>query len=243
MQKTQLLYTGKAKTVFATDVKDKLIMEFRDDITAFDAQKVAKLNRKGFVNNRFNAFMMEKLAKAGIATHFEGCISETESLVKRLDMVKLECVIRNLAAGSLCRRYGIPEGQELTPPVFEFFLKNDGLHDPLVNESHIKTFRWADEKTVEIMKQRTFHVNEILKPLFQNAGLLLADYKLEFGLYHGELLLGDEVTPDGCRLWDAATRKKLDKDRFRQDLGDVVESYEEVAQRIGVPLGEVPKRS
>lgn len=236
MNKTILLYKGKAKTVYATDVPDKLIIEFRDDISAFDAQKLAKLNRKGLVNNCFNAFIMEKLAAAGIATHFEKRISDTESLVKRLDMFKLECVVRNLSAGSLCKRYGIPEGQELVPPIFEFFLKNDALHDPLINESHIKTFKWADEAAVETMKVLTLRVNDILKPLFTRAGLLLADYKLEFGVYQGQILLADEVTPDGCRLWDATTRKKLDKDRFRQDLGDVVEGYEEVARRIGVPL-------
>jgi len=151
-------------------------------------------------------------------------------------MFPIECVVRNITAGSICRRLGVPEGMDLDPPVFEFFLKNDELHDPMINEYHIRAFRWATEAQVAAMKDLTFRVNDVLKRLFADAGLLLVDYKLEFGDYHGQVVLGDEFTPDGCRLWDAETRAKLDKDRFRQGLGGVVEAYQEVARRIGVPL-------
>ncbi len=234
MEKRAELYAGKAKTVYTTEDPDRLVLEFRDDTSAFDGKKVAQLARKGKVNNRFNAFIMERLQDAGIPTHFERLLSDRESLVKRLDMLPVESVIRNLSAGSLCRRLGVDEGLELEPPVQEFFLKNDALHDPMINDSHMITFHWATEAEIQRMKELTAQVNAVLKVLFEDAGLLLVDYKLEFGRFHGELLLGDEFTPDGCRLWDKVTREKLDKDRFRQGLGTVVESYEEVARRIGV---------
>ncbi|WP_455203834.1 phosphoribosylaminoimidazolesuccinocarboxamide synthase [Kaarinaea lacus] len=236
MKKQQELYSGKAKSVFETDDSDKLILQFRNDTSAFDGEKVEQLERKGEINNRFNAFIMEKLQQAGIPTHFEKILSAEESVVKRLQMIPVECVVRNIAAGSLCKRLGVQEGIDLDPPTFEFFLKNDALHDPMVNEFHIRAFGWASDEQVEAMKTLTFKVNDVLKQLFSDAGLLLVDYKLEFGDFHGEVLLGDEFSPDGCRLWDAETRKKLDKDRFRQGLGGVVEAYQEVAQRLGVPL-------
>ncbi len=236
MEKRDALYAGKAKSVYTTDDPDLLILHFRDDTSAFDGEKMEKLARKGMINNRFNAFIMERLAQAGIPTHFERLLNDEESLVKRLEMMPVECVVRNLAAGSLCRRLGIEEGRVLEPPVFELFLKNDALHDPMINESHIETFGWARPEHVARMKELTFRVNEVLSALFREAGLLLVDYKLEFGLFHGEVVLGDEFSPDGCRLWDAETREKLDKDRFRQGLGGVIEAYEEVARRLGVPL-------
>ncbi len=236
MQKQQELYAGKAKTVFTTDDPDRLILEFRNDTSAFDGEKLAQLERKGMVNNKFNAFIMQQLQQAGIPTHFESLLSDQESLVKKLAMLPIECVVRNLSAGSLCRRLGVEEGQSLNPPVFEFFLKDDALHDPMINDYHILAFEWATAAEIERMKQLTFAVNDVLKQLFEQAGLLLVDYKLEFGRFEGELLLGDEFTPDGCRLWDAQTRDKLDKDRFRQGLGGVVEAYEEVASRLGIVL-------
>lgn len=236
MERQAELYAGKAKTVYTTSDPDYLILHFRNDTSAFDGEKMEQLARKGLVNNRFNAFIMQKLADAGIAVHFERLLSDTESLVKRMDMIPVECVVRNFAAGSLCRRLGIEEGKSLTPPVFEFFLKNDALHDPMINEHHILTFGWASEAEVAKMKQLSFAVNEVLTKLFADAGLLLVDYKLEFGRFHGDIVLGDEFSPDGCRLWDAETRKKLDKDRFRQGLGGVIEAYEEVAARIGAPM-------
>lgn len=236
MKKMAELYSGKAKTVYTTDDPDKLVLHFRNDTSAFDGEKIVQLERKGMVNNKFNAFVMEKLEQGGIPTHFESLLSDNESLVKRLDMIPVECVVRNISTGSLCRRLGVQEGVELNPPVFEFFLKNDRLHDPMVNDYHIRAFGWASDEEIERMKELTFKANGVLKDLFLQAGILLVDYKLEFGRYSGDIVLGDEFTPDGCRLWDAATREKLDKDRFRQNLGGVVEAYEEVARRLGIDL-------
>ncbi len=239
MQIGKELYSGKAKSVFETDDPDRLILRFRDDTSAFDGEKVAQLARKGTVNNKFNAFIMQRLEDAGIPTHFDELLSKNESVVKRLEMIPLECVVRNIAAGSLCKRLGVQEGMDLDPPTFEFFLKNDELHDPMINDYHIRSFGWATDEEVAQMKKLTFEANDALKAIFQAEGMLLVDYKLEFGRYHGRVLLGDEFTPDGCRLWDADTRKKLDKDRFRQGLGGVVEAYEEVARRLGVDLSDV----
>ena len=236
MEKRQELYAGKAKSVYKTDDDDFVILSFRDDTSAFDGEKVEQLSRKGEVNNKFNAFVMEYLQKSGIPTHFERLLNANESLVKSMEMMAVECVVRNVASGSLCRRLGVEDGLELSPPVFEFFLKNDALHDPMINEYHIETFGWAKAEDVTIMKALTFKVNDALQKLFSDAWMILVDYKLEFGLFKGEVILGDEFSPDGCRLWDAETRKKLDKDRFRQGLGGVIEAYEEVALRIGVPL-------
>ncbi|GJL82747.1 MAG: phosphoribosylaminoimidazole-succinocarboxamide synthase [marine bacterium B5-7] len=236
MKKGDLLYTGKAKSVYTTDQADRLILHFRNDTSAFDGAKLAKLDRKGEMNNRINTFIMGHLESAGIATHFIERISAVDSVVKRLDMIKVECVVRNIVAGSLSKRLGIEEGFDLDQPVFEFFLKDDALHDPFINDSHIRAFSWASDAEIDAMRTLTLQVNDILKPLFANAGILLVDFKLEFGRDGDQLALGDEFTPDGCRLWDAKTRNKLDKDRFRRDLGDVVEAYEEVARRLGVPL-------
>ena len=236
MEKRQELFAGKAKSVYATDNDDYVILSFRDDTSAFDGEKIEQLSRKGEVNNKFNAFIMEQLENAGIPTHFKELFNDTESVVKNMQMMPVECVVRNVASGSLCRRLGIEDGMELNPPVFEFFLKNDELHDPMINEYHIETFGWATADSVNKMKELTFKVNAVLIKIFADAGMILVDYKLEFGLFKGEVVLGDEFSPDGCRLWDAETRKKLDKDRFRQGLGGVIEAYEEVAKRIGVTL-------
>ena len=236
MKRTGSLYSGKAKSLFLTENPKLLVMEFRDDTSAFDGERIEKLDRKGMVNNRFNAFVLEKLESAGVATHFEKLLSDTESLVKCLEMIPVECVIRNIATGSLCKRYGIDDGLELDPPTFEFFLKDDARHDPLINDYHIQSFGWASPAEVEVMKKVTFQINDALGELFRSEGMILVDFKVEFGRFGGELLLGDEFTPDGCRLWDMETRKKLDKDRFRRGLGGVVEAYEEVAARLGVDL-------
>ncbi|MGQ7247471.1 phosphoribosylaminoimidazolesuccinocarboxamide synthase [Halomonas sp. V046] len=234
MEKRQELYAGKAKSVFATDDPDRLILHFRDDTSAFDGERMESLARKGMVNNRFNAFIMGKLEDAGIPTHVEQLLSDTECVVKKLDMIPVECVVRNIAAGGLVKRLGVEEGQALSPPTFELFLKNDKLHDPMINESLAETFGWATPEQLAEMKALTFKVNEVLKTLFADGGMLLVDYKLEFGVFQGKIVLGDEFSPDGCRLWDAKTREKLDKDRFRQGLGGVIEAYEEVGRRIGV---------
>ena len=182
---------------------------------------------------------MEKLSAAGIETHFEKLLTPNEVLVKKLSMIPVECVIRNYAAGSLCRRLGVEEGLELTPPTFELFFKDDGLGDPMVNESQAIALGWATADQLERMKELTYQVNVVLKELFAQGGMLLVDFKLEFGVFHDRIVLGDEFSPDGCRLWDKETKKKLDKDRFRQGLGGVVEAYEEVASRIGVDLSDI----
>ncbi len=234
MNKLGELYSGKAKSVFETDDERYYILEFRDDTSAFDGKKTEKLARKGSVNNVFNAFIMQQLEAAGIPTHFERLLSPHDALVKKLDMMPIECVVRNIAAGSICRRLGITEGIDLTPPTFELFLKNDELGDPMINEFHIESFGWGEAEHVVRSRDLSFAVNDVLKPLFRDAGMLLVDYKLEFGLCQGEVVLGDEFTPDGCRLWDIETREKLDKDRFRQDMGNVIESYELVGRRLGI---------
>jgi phosphoribosylaminoimidazole-succinocarboxamide synthase len=240
MEKRQELYRGKAKTVYATDDPRYLIMHYRDDVSAFDGVKLAKLEQKGETNNRINAHVMEKLADAGIAAHFVRLLDARESQVLAMKMIPVECVVRNIVAGSMAKRYGIEEGRRLPEPIFEFFLKSDALHDPLCNDDHIRVLGWASANEILQMKTLTHKVNDLLKPLFGKAGIDLVDYKLEFG--HpvddplGAVMLGDEFTPDGCRLWDATTGEKMDKDRFRRDLGEVIANYREVGRRIGAPL-------
>lgn len=236
MEKREELYRGKAKSVYKTDDADRLILLFRNDTSAFDGKRIEQLDRKGMVNNKFNAFIMQKLEEAGIPTQFDKLLGDNECLVKKLDMIPVECVVRNYAAGSLVKRLGVEEGIKLEPSTFELFLKNDEKGDPFINESHVVAFGWGTAEQLATMKQLSLKVNEVLSKLFDDAGLLLVDFKLEFGVFHGQIVLGDEFSPDGCRLWDKETRKKMDKDRFRQGLGDVIEAYEEVAKRLGVPL-------
>ncbi|PWC18163.1 phosphoribosylaminoimidazolesuccinocarboxamide synthase [Brenneria corticis] len=236
MQKLAELYRGKAKTVYTTEDPDLLVLEFRNDTSAGDGARIEQFDRKGMVNNKFNHFIMSKLEQAGIPTQMVSLLSDTEVLVKKLDMVPVECVVRNRAAGSLVKRLGVEEGIELNPPLFDLFLKNDALHDPMVNESYCKTFGWVSEENLARMKELSYQANEVLSKLFGDAGLILVDFKLEFGLFKGEVVLGDEFSPDGSRLWDKDTLNKMDKDRFRQSLGGLIEAYEEVAHRIGVKL-------
>lgn len=236
MKKIGKLYSGKAKTLYLTEDENSLIAHFRDDTSAFDGLKIEQLARKGMVNNYFNAYIMKYLEKNGIPTHFIELLGDTDTLVKKLEMIPVECVIRNIAAGSICKRLGIDEGTELRSPIFEFFLKNDALHDPMINESHILVFNWATQEEIEVMKKLTVQVNELLRPLFLKSGMILVDYKLEFGRFNNEVMLGDEFTPDGCRIWDLETREKLDKDRFRRDMGNVIESYEIAAHRLGIEI-------
>ena len=237
LEKVQELYAGKAKSIYTTDEPDKMVMVFRDDTSAFDGEKMEQLDRKGMVNNKFNAFIMQKLEEAGVPTHFIALQGECESLVKNLQMLPVECVVRNYAAGSLVRRLGVEEGKELSPPTFELFLKNDALHDPMINRSHCVSFGWATLEQLDEMERLTYQVNDVLSGLFLDAGMLLVDYKLEFGLFEGSIILGDEFSPDGCRIWDKETRNKMDKDRFRQGLGSVIETYEEVGRRLGIEFG------
>lgn len=236
MNKGKLLYSGKAKSVYATDSSDEFILEFRDDTSRYNGEKIEKLDRKGRVNNYFNAFIMSFLEENGIKTHFIKLLSDTTSLVKRLDMIPIESVVRNRAAGGICKRLGLQEGMELKQEIFEFFYKDDKLGDPMVNDSHILTFDWATELEISCMQTLSFEVNQLLEPLFDKAGLELIDFKLEFGRCGDDIVLGDEFTPDGCRIWDKETKEKLDKDRFRRDMGNVIESYEIVAQRLGIDI-------
>ncbi len=233
-QRGELLSEGKAKTLYATDDPRLLVMHFRDDTTAFDGAKRASLAGKGEINNRFNAFIMQQLAQAGVPTHFERLLASQDSAVRRLDMLAVEFVVRNIAAGSLCKRLGFEAGATLDPPLQELFLKDDALGDPLINEQHAIRLGLATMEQLQRGAELALRVNEILAPLMAEAGMLLVDYKLEFGMAGDELLLGDEFTPDGCRLWDTKSRESLDKDRFRQDLGNIVESYRIAAARLGV---------
>ena len=236
MEKVKEIATGKAKSMFTTGNPNELIMEFRDDASAFDGKKRASLAGKGAVNNQFNAFIMNYLGENGIAHHLIDLMDNTHSLVRSLDMFPIECVIRNRATGSICRRLGTEDGLILEKPLFEFFLKDDDLGDPLINRNHIVSFGWAKDDQLDEMISISHKVNELLTKLFADSGMILVDFKLEFGISNGKILLGDEFTPDGCRLWDDETLEKLDKDRFRQDLGDVIESYHMVAHRLGMQI-------
>lgn len=236
MQKQYELYRGKAKTIYSTDNPSLLILKFRNDTSAEDGVRIKQFDRKGIVNNKFNHFIMTQLQAAGIPTHMEELLSDHEVLVKKLEMVPVECVVRNRAAGSLVKRLGVEEGMILNPPLFEIFLKDDAKHDPMVNESYCETFGWVSKKNLAKMNELTHKTNNVLSRLFDYAGLILVDFKLEFGLFKGTVLLGDEFSPDSARLWDKATMNKMDKDRFRQNLGGLglIEAYEEVAHRLGV---------
>ena len=236
IEKLDLISEGKAKSLYETSDKSELLMIYRDDTSAFDGKKKEALKGKGEINNKFNAFIMEHLANNGVETHFLKLIDKNESLVKRLDMLPVECVVRNIATGSLCRRLGVEEGIKFEEPLFEFFLKDDDLGDPLINDNHITAFGWGTEKEIVEMKEITFKINSLLCKLFREVGLILVDYKVEYGRSGDVLILGDEFTPDGCRIWDAETGESLDKDRFRKDLGDVVESYQIVAHKLGITL-------
>ena len=236
MEKINQITTGKAKSLYTTNDEQYLVMEFRDDTSAFDGKKTAALENKGKVNNQFNAFIMEFLSTKEINTHFIKLLSNNESLVRNLDMFPIECVVRNRATGSLCKRLGIEDGYILETPLFEFFLKDDDLGDPLINDNHIISFGWATKEELSVMQSITLKVNEILVDFFSEANLLLIDFKLEFGKFKDQIMLGDEFTPDGCRLWDKDTLNKMDKDRFRQDLGNVIETYGEVADRLGMQI-------
>ena len=211
-------------------------MEYKDDTSAFDGKKIEQIAGKGTVNNRFNSHIMEHLNDNDVPNHHIEVSSPNESIVMSLDMFPIECVVRNFAAGSICKRLGLEEGMKMEPPIFEFFYKDDDLGDPLINDCHITAFGWAKESDIEIMKDLTLKTNSILVSLFDEADLILVDFKIEFGLSDGKIYLGDEFTPDGCRVWDKETKKKLDKDRFRLGLGDVVESYQEIAHRLGIEL-------
>jgi phosphoribosylaminoimidazole-succinocarboxamide synthase len=232
----EVIYSGKAKTLYALENEPQhLLVEFRDDATAFNALKKASLSGKGRINNLFSAFIFEHLQAAGIATHFVKRVSDTESIVQRVEIIPLECVLRNRAAGNLCKRLGIPRGQNLNPPLFELYYKDDSLGDPFISAEHAIAFNWASAKEIELLRNTTLKINDILKPLFAKSGFDLIDFKLEFGrLSNGDIVLADEFSPDGCRLWDIESGESYDKDRFREDKGEVIEHYLKVAEKMGI---------
>ncbi|MCF8496336.1 MAG: phosphoribosylaminoimidazolesuccinocarboxamide synthase [Alphaproteobacteria bacterium] len=247
MSRRKKIYEGKAKIIYEGTEPGTVIQYFKDDATAFNAQKKAVIAGKGVLNNRISAHLMTKLEAMGIPTHFIRSINMREQLVRKVEIVPLEVVVRNIAAGSLCKRLGLPEGAVLGRPLVEYYFKNDALGDPMVSEEHIFTFGWADPYELDEMVSMAWRVNDYLTGMFSGIGLKLVDFKLEFGRLwgeHGELyiVLADEISPDNCRLWDATTGEKLDKDRFRFDLGDLVEGYQYIAQKLGlVPEGGIMK--
>lgn len=233
MEKRELLYEGKAKKVFATDVKDVLLVDYKDDATAFNGLKKGTISGKGSINNRVTNYMMKLLEKEGVKTHFIEEISDRETLVKRVSIVPLEVIIRNISAGSFAKRYGTEEGIVFDEPTIEFSYKNDELGDPLINSYHAVALKLATREEIEEIKAMAFKVNEVMKKFFASVGVELVDFKLEFGkLSDGEIVLADEISPDTCRFWDSKTHEKLDKDRFRRDLGNVEEAYNEMMGRI-----------
>jgi phosphoribosylaminoimidazole-succinocarboxamide synthase len=227
------VYEGKAKIVYRTEDPDKYILYFKDTATAFDATKKAQIVGKGELNNTISSLIFDMLEKKGIKTHFIRKLSQREMLVWRAKRFDVEVVVRNITAGSLCKRLGIEEGRLLHKPLVEFFYKNDTLHDPLLCYEHILLLELLKEEQVSVLKKTALEVNEILKDFFKERGLLLVDFKLEFGeLPDGKIAIVDEISPDTCRFWDAKTGEKLDKDRFRFDLGDLIEGYKKVLERI-----------
>lgn len=227
-----MLYEGKAKKVFKTDNPDEFLVYFKDDATAFNGVKRGTIGDKGILNNKISSFFFELLGKHGIPHHFVRMVSDREMLVKKLDILLVEVVVRNIAAGSLAKRIGWEEGKKLPCTVVEMYYKDDALGDPLINNYHIKALGLATDEQIKVLESYALKINEILSAFLKDKKLELIDFKLEFGLHKGEILLGDEISPDTCRFWDTETGEKLDKDRFRRDLGDVEQAYQEVLKRI-----------
>ena len=233
MQKKEQLYEGKAKKVFATDNPELLIVDYKDDATAFNGLKKGTIVGKGVINNKMSNLLMQRLEKAGIPTHFVEEISDRETVVKKVSIVPLEVIVRNIAAGSFSKRYGVEEGVVFDQPTIEFSYKNDELGDPLMADSHAIAMKLATEEEIATIKKYTFAVNSELRSFWAECGVTLVDFKLEFGrLSDGTIVLADEISPDTCRLWDSKTGEKLDKDRFRRDLGGVEDAYSEVMKRL-----------
>ena len=230
--KREMKYEGKAKRVYATDDSDKYIVEFKDDATAFDGKKKGTIHDKGVLNNRISAHFFEMLEKQGIPTHFEKLLSDREMLVKAVEIIPVEVIVRNIAAGSLAKRLGLEEGTPMKRPVLEFCYKSDELGDPMINHYHIYALELASEEEMKVIEDIALKVNSILVEYLKPRNIELVDFKLEFGRYKGRVILADEISPDTCRFWDADTREKLDKDRFRRDLGNVEEAYREVLKRL-----------
>ena len=236
MEKLEKLYEGKAKILYKTSDPDLLIQYFKDDASAFDGKKKGTIVDKGVMNNHMSTRIFEFLEENGVKTHFVKNLNDREMLVKSLKIIPVEVVLRNVAAGSLCKRLGIEEGREFNDqPILEFFYKSDPLGDPMINECHVDIFGWATKEEVEILKSEGLKVNKLMVDFFKERKIRLVDFKVEFGRHNGEVLLGDEISPDGCRLWDWDTNEKMDKDRFRFNLGSVEEKYQQVYDLICTP--------
>ena len=228
-----LLYEGKAKKIFSTENDNEFVVYYKDDATAFNGEKKAEISSKGILNNKISTIMFEELAKEGIESHFIKSLSDREMLVKKVEILPLEVIVRNITAGSFCKRYGVEEGIVLDQPIFEMSYKNDEFGDPLLNDDHAIALKLATKEEIDFLRSQTLKINEIMKKFFLKIDLKLVDFKLEFGKdVDGNIILADEISPDTCRLWDVNTNEKLDKDRFRRDLGDLVEGYEEVLARL-----------
>lgn len=232
MDKKEKLYEGKAKILYATENPDLVIQYFKDDATAFNAKKKGTIDEKGVMNNSIACKLFEYLGQNGIPTHLVKKLSDREMLCKKVEIVMVEVIIRNRAAGSLCRNYGVKEGTTLKRPIFELCYKNDAFNDPLMNDDHVVALGLANEKELATIKDLTFKINELLKKFFLALNIELIDFKLEFGRHKGEVILADEISPDTCRLWEVGTGNRLDKDRFRNDLGNIKEGYQEVLKRV-----------
>lgn len=234
MEKKELLYEGKAKKVYTTEDPDVLIVSYKDDATAFDGLKKGTIVGKGAINNRMTNHIFKLFEAAGIPTHLVKELSDRETAVKKVEIVPLEVIMRNFSAGSFAKKMGMEEGIKLLMPTLEFSYKNDDLHDPFINESYALALGLATQEEIDVINRYARKVNEIMQNYFAGLNLDLIDFKIEFGRYHGEIILADEVSPDTCRLWDKDTHEKLDKDRFRRDLGNVEDAYNEVFRRLGI---------
>ena len=232
MKKLEQLYEGKAKKVYATDDPDIVIVDYKDDATAFNGLKKGTISGKGVINNKMSNMMFRIMEQHGIPTHFVEELSDRETAVKKVQIVPLEVIIRNTAAGSFSKRYGVPEGTKLATTVFEFSYKNDDLGDPLLNDYHALALNLATQEEIDTIKNMVLRVNDIMKEFFKGLNIDLIDFKLEFGRFHGQIILADEISPDTCRFWDMTTGEKLDKDRFRRDMGGVEDAYKEVFARL-----------
>ena len=232
MEKLKQIYEGKAKKLYETKDADLLIQEFKDDATAFDATKRGTIVNKGIINNKLSEKIFNLFAKNGIPTHFVERLSDRDMLIKRVQIVPVEVTIRNVVAGGMAKLLALEEGIVLKEPVLEYHYKEDKLHDPLINDYHIKALGIATDKELATIAKYSFRINDVLKDFFDSKGLILVDFKLEFGRYKNKIILADEISPDTCRLWDKNTKEKLDKDRFRRDLGNVEEAYKEVLRRV-----------
>ena len=240
MNKGKKLYEGKAKIIYETSNKELIIQHFKDDATAFNALKKANIEGKGVLNNRISEYLLSSLGECGIQTHLIKRLNMREQLIKQVQIIPIEFVVRNIATGSLTKRLGVSEGTVLKNPLLEYYLKDDDLGDPLISKEHIYSFEWAEKKEINLIDAMSLKINDILQGIFRGVGIRLVDFKIEYGRIWNkereinEIILADEISPDTCRLWDIKTDKKLDKDRFRKDLGNLIEAYQDVARRLGI---------